>query len=162
MADNTVQNNNVETVLTVCATTSNKLVDLAIKDGQLIYCQDKAIIAFDYKSKRNFYSSILEIDSEAERKTMTNVRKGYYFVLETAVLWAYQNTWVQLTTPPSESIIFVGTEERPEIGAPRTLYVSIDEGNENISTWNETKQEYTIVADKTHTVDLSDIDAMFA
>ena len=34
-------------VLSVCATVGSKLPDLAIKDGQLIFVQDKHKIAFD-------------------------------------------------------------------------------------------------------------------
>ena len=61
----------VTTVLSACATVNSKMSDLPLKDGQLIFIQDKQTIALD-------------------------------FVVETAVLWTYQNGWVQITTSPKE------------------------------------------------------------
>lgn len=148
-------------MMSVVVTKSDRIKDLAIDQAQLVFIQDKGIIALDWKGSRRFYSDIIEIDSEVERKAMTNPDTGFYFVLETAVMWSYHGQWQQMTTPPNENIVFVGVEERPEIGTPRTLYVSTTEGNENISVWNETKDEYQVVADKTHSVTFDDIDALF-
>lgn len=152
---------NTPKMLSVVVTKSEKIGDLIISDAQLTFMEDKRMIAFDWNGQRKFYSDILEIDSEAERKAMTKPDNGYYFVLETAVMWAYHGEWQQMTMPPTENIIFLGVEERPEIGQPRSLYISTADGNENISTWNETKNEYTVVADKTHSVLLEEIDALF-
>jgi len=148
-------------MMSVVVTKSDRIKDLAIEDAQLTFIQDKRMIAFDWGGTRRFYSDIIEIDSDAERRAMTNPDTGFYFVLETAVMWSYHGKWQQMTTPPTENIVFLGVEERPEIGTPRTLYVSTAEGNENISVWNETKDEYQIVADKTHSVTFEEIDALF-
>ena len=40
----------------VIATTSERLSNLVIKNGQLIFIQDKHRIAFDFKDKRTFYN----------------------------------------------------------------------------------------------------------
>lgn len=155
MADNTPTN----TVLSVCATVSSKLKDLAIQNGTLIFIKDKHRIAFDFNNKRQFYNQIEELSSEAERITLSEpINGGYYFVIDSAVLWTYQNdNWIQLTSIP-ESVIFIGTEI-PELGSAKTLYV--DKTNKNIAVWDEITNNYIVVADKKETTTLSDIDLLF-
>lgn len=151
---------NPAAVLSICATTSEKLVDLTIKNGQLIFMQDVGRIAFDYKGKRTFYNQINELETEKERVELTSPVNGkYYFVIEKAVLWRYFNGWIQLTSEP-EDIVFIGVE-LPELGQPKKLYVSTAEGNESISIWDEVTDEYKVVADKTHDLTVDDIKAMF-
>ena len=62
MADTTSKS-----VLKLIATTSSKIRDLVIENGQLIFIQDLGRIAFDFKDKRVFYNQIVELDTEAER-----------------------------------------------------------------------------------------------
>lgn len=136
-------------VLSVCATVGSKLADLVIKDGQLVFVQDMKRIALDYNGKRVFYNQIEELESELERLSiLAPITGSYYFVIETAVLWTYQNGWVQLTTPP-EDIVFIGVA-LPELGKPKTLYVNKE--NKTISIWDEDRANYTVVADKTDNV----------
>lgn len=147
-------------VLSVCATVGSKLADLVIKDGQLVFVQDMKRIALDYNGKRVFYNQIEELESELERLSiLAPITGSYYFVIETAVLWTYQNGWVQITTQP-EDIVFIGVE-LPELGKPKTLYVN--KVDKTISIWDEDRTDYTVVADKTDiaTVDDSDINALF-
>ena len=154
MADSTLR-----TVLSVCATTSNRLADLEIRNGQLIFVQDKCRIAFDFGNSRKFYNQIVELESEAERVAISEPISGsYYFVIDSAVLWTYQNGWVQLTTQPEE-IVFIGTE-LPELGQnEKTLYV--DKKEKQISVWDENDSSYVVVADKTENIGESDIDSLF-
>ena len=42
-----------------------------------------------------------------------------------------------------------------------TLYAQTEEGNENISVWDEGSQSYKIVADRTHSISAEEISAMF-
>ena len=148
-----------KTILSVCATIGSKLQDLNIKNGNLIYVQDKHRIALDYGGKRVFYNQIEELESEAERVAILAPLSGcYYFVIETAVLWTYQNGWIQITTPPEE-IVFIGTE-MPELGSPKTLYVNKE--NKEISVFDEDTNEYIIVADRSDTISESDLDLLFA
>ena len=147
-------------VLSVCASVGSKLQDLAIKDGQLIFVQDKHKIAFDFGEKRVFYNQIEEVATEQDRQSILAPITGqYYFVIKTAVLWTYQDGWVQLTTPPEE-IVFIGTE-LPELGSAKTLYVNKDK--KTISVWNEDTKQYDIVANKTEYEFASDddIDSLF-
>jgi hypothetical protein len=43
----------------------------------------------------------------------------------------------------------------------KTLYVNKTEGNENISVWDEEKDEYKVVANKTYSISAEEIAAMF-
>lgn len=154
MADTTKQ------VLSVIATTSERVKDLVIKSGQLIFIQDLGRIAFDFKDKRKFYNQIEELDTELTRKELVSpVNGAYYFVIETAVLWTYRNNeWVQITGKPNE-IVFVGTEF-PELGVQQTIYTNIANGNEHIAVWDE-EYGYKIVADKTQSVTSDEVVALF-
>ncbi len=146
------------TVLSLRATTRDKVKDLVIKNGQLIFVHDVGQLAFDYNGKRTFYNQIVEIESEIERQNLENPINGkYYFVIEKAVLWRYFNGWTQLTTEPEE-ILFIG-EEFPGLGQPKTLYVNKKEGNEHISIWDEDR--YRIVSDKTQSITVDELMEMF-
>lgn len=143
-------------ILSVCATTGNRLSDLVIKDGQLIFVQDKQRIALDFKGKRVFYNQIVEVETEDERSVMTPVNGLFYFVIDTAVLWTYRDEWIQLTTSP-ENVIFIGVE-LPELGSASTLYVSKTGG---ISIWDTDSMSYVVVADKSDAISNDEISALF-
>lgn len=145
-------------VLSVCATVGSKLPNLVIKDGQLIFVQDKHKIALDFGGKRVFYNQIEELATDAIRKSMLAPVAGlFYFVVDTAVLWTYRDEWVQLTTPPKE-VVFFGTE-LPELGVAKTLYV--DTGRKEISIWDDEVSGYVVVAEKTKELTAEDINDLF-
>lgn len=155
MADTTKQ------VLSVVATTSERIKDLPIKSGQLVFVQDLGRIAFDFKDKRKFYNQIEEIDTDKARQELESPINGnYYFIIETAVLWTYRNNaWVQITSKPNE-IVFVGLEF-PQLGVEKTIYANTTDGNEHIAVWSDELSDYKIVADKTQTISSNDIDLLF-
>ena len=145
-------------VLSVCATVGSKLPDLVIKDGQLIFVQDKHKIALDFGGKRKFYNQIEELATDGARTSMLAPVAGrFYFVIETAVLWRYQDRWIQITTPPKE-VVFFGTE-LPELGVPKTLYV--DTLKKELSVWDDSTSEYVVVADRTFELTVDEVDALF-
>lgn len=153
MADSTTK-----TILSVCATTSSNVKNLVIKDGQLIFVHDNNKIALDFGGKRIFYNQITELESEAERQSLLAPITGqYYFIIETAVLWTFNEKWIQLTTPPEE-IVFIGTE-LPELGISKTLYVNKME--KCISVWDEETNEYITIADYTKEATNEDIENLF-
>ena len=156
MADTTTKQ-----VLSVVATTSDRVKDLVIKNSQLIFIQDLGRIAFDFKNKRKFYNQIEELDTEMARQELEAPVNGcFYFIIETAVLWTYRNdAWVQITTPPSE-VLFVGVEF-PTLGQKQTIYTNTTDGNEHIAVWNEETSDYKVVADKTYSIASSDVIALF-
>ena len=153
MADTT----NTKSVMSLVATTSSKIRDLVIKDGQLIFIQDLGRIAFDFKGKRVFYNQIVELDTEAERLTLDSPLSGYYFVIDSACLWFYQDGWIQITEKPEE-VIFIGVE-LPELGQQGKLYVDTDD--REISIWDEETDKYIIVSNYTQEVSDSDIENLF-
>lgn len=151
---------NTHEILSLCATTSDKIQDLPIMNGQLIMCHDIGLIAFDYKLKRTFYNQVIELETEQDRLDSEPINGKYYFVIETAIFWRYGNDrWKQLTNSPKE-IVFVGTE-MPELGCKNTIYANTTDGNENISVWDDEKEQYIIVADKTQSISADFISALF-
>lgn len=155
MADNI----NTNPILSLCVTVASKLANLTIKDGQLIFVKDKQRLALDFNGKRTFYNQIEELSSEAERQALLAPVSGlYYFVLDTAVLWKYQDKWIQITSQP-EDIVFIGTDEAPEIGNAKTLYVN--KVDKIISVWDEDNNSYIVVSDYTNEVTEQDIIDLF-
>ena len=147
-----------KSILSVCATTSSRLPDLNIKNGQLIFIQDKHRIAFDFGGTRKFYNQIEELSTDAERTALENPVNGfYYFVIDTAVLWTYQNKWIQISTTPNE-ILFIGAE-LPELGSANKIFINTEK--KEISVWDDETDKYTVVANKTAAISESEIDALF-
>lgn len=155
MADTT----STKTVMSLVATSSSRIRDLVIKDGQLIFLQDLGRIAFDFKGKRVFYNQIVELETEAERQSLENPLSGYYFVYDEACLWFYKDGWIQITEKPQE-VVFIGVE-LPQLGQANKLYANTTEGSENISVWDEELGCYVVVADKTQEVTENDILSLF-
>lgn len=147
------------TVMSLVATSSSRVRQLPIKDGQLIFVQDLGRIAFDFKSKRVFYNQIVELETEVERQALESPLNGYYFVIDEACLWFYKDGWVQITEKPNE-VVFIGVE-LPQLGSANKLYANTTEGSESISVWNEELGCYVVVADKTHDVSEQDILELF-
>lgn len=147
-----------KTILSLCATTSDKVKDLVIKNGQLIFVHDAGRLALDYKGKRTFYNQIIELSTERERIDLSNAVNGkFYFIIETAVLWRYFNGWTQITSSPEE-VLFIGTE-MPELGQPNKLYVN--KHKKEISVWDEDTSAYSAVSNYTDSIDSSDIISLF-
>ena len=145
-------------VLSVCATTGERVKELPIEDGQLIFVHDKHRIALDYKGKRKFYNQIEELETEHDRTSLLAPVSGlYYFVIETAVLWTYQNNWIQITSKPEE-IVFIGTEI-PELGQEKTLYVNKE--LKEILVWDTVSETYVTVSDYTNEATDEDIESLF-
>lgn len=150
----------------VIATTSEKLSSLVIKNGQLIFIQDKHRIAFDFKDKRTFYNQITELDTDYERGTLSSPSNGYYFVIETAVLWFYNDGWVQITQHP-DNVVFIGAE-LPELGNASEKMLYVNKARKEISVYDKDNNSYLVVANKTEgesgaidTATEDDINALF-
>ena len=148
-----------KSVLSLVATTSERVKDLVIKSGQLIFVTDLGRIAFDFKNKRKLYNQIEELDTEMARQELEAPVNGcFYFIIETAVLWTYRNNaWVQITTPPSE-VLFVGVEF-PALGQKQTLYVNKLE--KEISIWDEDANGYIAVSNYCESISGEEIESFF-
>lgn len=152
MADTTTKS-----VMSLIATTSSRIRELVIKDGQLIFIQDLGRIAFDFKGQRVFYNQIVELDTEAERQTLESPLDGYYFVIDSACLWFYKDGWIQITDKPQD-IVFIGTE-LPQLGQQGKLYVDTDD--REISVWHEETGKYITVSNYTEEATNTDIENLF-
>lgn len=148
-----------QAAFTIVATTSDRVKDLVIKNGQMIFIQDKGRIAFDFKDKRVFYNQITELDTEYERTSLSAPAYGYYFVIETAVLWLYSDGWIQVTTTPEEKI-FIGVE-LPELGQAKTGTLYVNKVEKEISVWDEDTDKYVVVSNCTNEVTEEDIADLF-
>lgn len=149
MADTTTKS-----VLKLVATTSSKIRNLTIENGQLVFLYDIGRIAFDYKGTRVFYNQIVELESEAVRQSLENPLDGYYFVVGTGILWAYKSGWIQITGKP-ESIEFIDVE-LPELGQEDKLYINKTE--QNIAVWDDETNKYIFVAN--YTLDATEEDIL--
>lgn len=148
-----------QAAFTIVATTSDRVKDLVIKNGQMIFIQDKGRIAFDFKDKRVFYNQITELDTEQERIALSTPAYGYYFVIETAVLWLYSDGWIQVTLPPEEKI-FIGVE-LPELGQAKTGTLYVNKVEQEILVWDESVDEYLVVSNCTNEITEEDIENLF-
>ena len=144
-------------VMSLVATSSSRIRELTIKDGQLIFIQDLGRIAFDYKGRRVFYNQIVELETEAERLDLNEPLDGYYFVIDSACLWFYKSGWTQITEKP-DNILFIDVE-LPQLGQQGKLYVDTDD--REISVWNEEAGKYITVSNYTAEVTDADIESLF-
>lgn len=145
-------------MISVIGTVASRLPDLSIKDAQLIFIKDKHKIALDLGGKRTFYNDIEVLESDQDRQDMLAPVNGcFYFVIKTAVLWFYQDKWIQVTTPP-EQILFIDTE-LPELGVENKLYVNKEQ--KNIKIWDDTLKAFVIVGEAIRGISESDIDKLF-
>lgn len=144
-------------VMSLVATSSSRIRELVIKDGQLIFIQDLGRIAFDYKGKRVFYNQIVELETEADRLELENPLDGYYFVIDSACLWFYKDGWTQITEKPDD-ILFIDVE-LPQLGQQGKLYVDTDD--REISVWDEETDTYITVSNYTAEVTDADIESLF-
>lgn len=145
-------------ILSAVATSGSRISDLSIKDGQLVFVQDLHRIALDFDGKRVFYNQIIELQTDEDRLgLLAPVRGLYYFVIGTAILWTYKDTWIQITTPPRELINF--DTVRPKLGNEKTLYVNKLE--RNIAIWDSETSKYITIADTVDEASADDISALF-
>lgn len=149
-----------KSVLKLVATTSSRIKDLIIENGQLIFIQDMGRIAFDFNGNRVFYNQIVELETEAERLTLDSPLSGYYFVIGSGVLWYYQDTWTQVTSKP-EQVVFIGVE-LPELGNAKEGALYVNKAEKEIAIFDGVANDYIIVSNYTGDATVSDIEALFS
>ena len=152
------ENNMVKPIWKLCATTSERIVDFPINNGQLIFIQDIETIAFDWGNKRKYYNQIIDLQTDYERENLSAPVNGkYYFVISSGVLWRYFNEWIQITSKPEEAVC-IGIE-LPELGKENVLYVDTDD--REISVWDKEEKKYITVSNYTGTMSVNDVLALF-
>lgn len=144
----------------VVADQSSKLSDFAIGHQQIIFLEDKRVLALDYNGKRTFYNQIEILQTENERQSLTDPTQGqFYFIIGTAMLWFYDSEWIRITTPPQE-IVFIG-DVLPEIGIENTLYINKEEDNEYVAIWDNENKRYRTIAKNHDVISEEDIASLF-
>lgn len=105
-------------------TSSEKLPDLPIVKGQIIFVKDERTIYVDTDTDvRTPFRQIFELDTELSRTSLSIPLKGFYFIKETSVLWRYDNGWTAITVSPKQQIVFDLRANFPDVGDPNTLYI---------------------------------------
>ena len=146
-------------VMNLVATSSSRIRQLPIKNGQLVFIQDLGRIAFDFKDKRVFYNQIVELETEVDRITLEEPLNGYYFVIDTACLWFYKDGWTQITEKP-ESVLFIDVE-LPQLGQAKEGTLYVNKAEREIAIFDNASNEYIIVSDYTNEATDEDIEILF-
>lgn len=121
-------------------TTSDKLNDISVEVGNLIFCEDTRQIALDGANGRVFYDQIMCIPQESMRIAMTrNLVSGFYFVLDTNILWRLDDvTWIPITEKPSEMVIYGTLATFPRPGVVGKIYAT----DNHLYHWDEDSETY--------------------
>ena len=126
-------------------TTSDKLGDLPIVDGQFIYVPTDNTFCIDMGGQRFYYQTIKTFETDENRQETPYLNNGFYFVKETKVLWQWSdNNWIQITPNNVLATTFYGekTDDFPNIGNQDSLYFTDD----GIYNWKTQLNEYNLIA----------------
>lgn len=146
-------------VMSLVATSSSRIRQLPIKNGQLVFIQDLGRIAFDYNDKRVFYNQIVELETEAERIMMNEPLDGYYFIIGSGCLWFYKDGWTQITEKP-ESVLCIDVE-LPQLGQAKEGTLYVNKTDREIAVFDSASNNYIIVSDYTNDASAEDIESLF-
>lgn len=120
------------------ATTSDKMNDIDIVSGQLIFSRDDRIIYLDTDVRTSF-QQIITVVNEQTRQELVSPVNGFYFIEDTKTLWRYNNSqWQQVTEPPKENLVFAEKNNFPIKGQENVLYVD----KNTIYTWDSENNVY--------------------
>lgn len=124
------------------ATDSNKVNNIPLEKGQLIFSRDNSTIYLDSDVRTTFTTFII-LETEEERKNLISPVNGFYFVEETKILWRLSNKeWSQLNEKPEQSIVFADNS-KPTTGKENVLYVD----NGKIYQWIASENRYIVISD---------------
>lgn len=128
------------------STTSDKLSDIAITAGQLIFCSDTRDIYLD-TDVRTGYQEVIDIPDDITRRAIENPIQGYYYVKLENTLWSYFGKWVQISGQDS-SLVFVD-EELPFVGEDNKIYVHLN----SLYRWDSINATYYLVGGGSGNID---------
>lgn len=134
----------MDVILKAISTVDSKLASLEQKDGQLIFCKDTRKILLDLNGVRTAYEQITTINTESQRTEILAPVDGFYFVLDTHILWRYSAKWIQITSQPAE-IVYIASNhlEFPSVGKIKQIY--IDTENNALYRWDDIATKYFCV-----------------
>lgn len=126
-------------------TTIEKLDELEVLNGQIIFVPNDNVICLDMRDQRFVYKTIRTFATDVQRVMDTSGAPGFYYVEETNIIWrkALNGTWRQIT-PSNLSPIFYGqtTQSFPQTGVEGILYYT----KEGVYGWDSTTNEYVLIA----------------
>lgn len=103
-------------------TTKDKLNDITVVNGQLIFSRDERIIYLDASGERTPYQTVMVVKDDATRQALQSPVEGIYYTREENILWSYyDSSWKQITGVDSNLIIADGT--LPSTGKRNALYL---------------------------------------
>lgn len=111
-----------DNIFKIVSTTSDKLSQLSVEFGQLIFCKDERALYFD-TDERTSYQQIIILSSESLRQSMLYPVSGFYYVQDTCIIWNYDGEWHKLTNTPKDQIVFDDYENFPTEGSESVLYI---------------------------------------
>lgn len=133
-----------ETILKVITTIESNRSKIPVKDGQLIFVRDTRTIYMDMKDIRTTYSQIITLPSDSSRTNLLAPVTGFYFCLDTSVLWRYEEDWIQITSQPAEHIIQTDSVlDFPSVGNEKVLY--IDKKANKTYRWDDSDLKYYVI-----------------
>lgn len=109
----------------VVYTDTSKLPGITLTSGMLVFLEDTRGIKFVNNDGNLIdYTSVVTLDTEAERRAFANPYPALYWIKETKALWRYEpgDGWSQVTSEPSggDQIVF---GPRPTVGEDDKLYI---------------------------------------
>lgn len=124
-------------------TTSAKLNELPVEDGQIIFVPNDKLVCLDMKGQRFRYQALQIYTTNSERLSDDSMTIGMYYVKETNVLWYWDGKWTQIT-PSFLSPVFYGisVQEFPQSGIEGNLYFTDD----GIYNWKNQLSRYNLIA----------------
>lgn len=125
-------------------TTPDKLDELPVNDGQIIFVPDSKQVCLDLHDIRYNYSLINVFETQEEMLANPFPNQGFYYAVDTNSIWRYSNRWSRITSGDTEAEIFYGTSEEdfPETGVSQRLYYT-DNG---IYNWKDQLEKYNLIA----------------
>lgn len=134
-------------VVQIYITKSERLPQLPVRDGNLIFVSDAGKVALDFNGSRLYYNTIASFGTDEQRLAYKNPPNGYYYVEDTGVLWCAKDyQWQQITPDNLDQIVFGATvEDFPKEGKSKLLYVADD----GIYRWDFVEKCYLMSANLT-------------
>jgi len=121
-------------------TSSSELANIPIQIGNLIFDQEAHKIYLDGTTGRVVYEQIMYLATDDMRTTMLrNLVSGFYFVLETNILWRLDDlTWIQITEKPAQQLVYGTLGSFPRPGKAGVIYYT----DTDMYHWNDITQSY--------------------
>ena len=116
-------------VLEIVSTTSNRLVQLTYKYGQLIFVKDTRQLYFDNLEGRTLYQQMIILETDKQRENLSTPVSGLYFTKDKKEIWSFQDgAWERVSNTPngSSTNIIEYIEDSPtdkDIGDTKILYI---------------------------------------